>query len=257
VEPGERAEVEAWRSLYGAIEERGIGRRLEIAGGVCGCFDALPDVLMTSRAVGIGVESPVSAGDLEEIDAFFREAGTRYQVAVSPAAEDLAELLAERGLEPAYPWAIFRRDAGPYKAPTELRVEGVGADRADQCGRVIVRAYEMPEAAADALAAVIGRPGWHAFMTYDGDEPVGGATVFVHERAAWLGGAGTLPAHRRKGSQGALLAARIRKAAEQGAEVLATETGALENGRPANSYRNLVRVGFEEIYVRPNYAPPE
>ena len=93
-----------------------------------------------------------------------------------------------------------------------------------------------------------------ADAAYDGDEPAGAGALFVHGRAAWLGIAGTRPEHRRKGSQGLLFAARIDKARELGVEVFATETGALEAGRPSNSYRNITRVGFAERYVRPNYT---
>jgi hypothetical protein len=35
-----------------------------------------------------------------------------------------------------------------------------------------------------------------------------------------------------------------------------TETGELEEGRPSNSYRNIVRAGFREVGVRPNYRAP-
>jgi hypothetical protein len=37
--------------------------------------------------------------------------------------------------------------------------------------------------------------------------------------------------------------------------VIVTETGDVADGRPGNSYRNIVRAGFEPAYVRPNYVP--
>ena len=75
-------------------------------------------------------------------------------------------------------------------------------------------------------------------------------------RIAWLGVAATLPEHRRKGGQGAILGARLRRARELGCEVVATETGTLEEGRPAASYRNGLRSGFEVAYVRENWIAP-
>ena len=256
-DPGERAELEAFRDFYGILDRDRCGRRLEIAGGVCGTVDGLRDALMVNRVLGLGLERPATPAELDEIDAFFREAGTRYAISVSRDVSGLAELLKDRGYAPGYPWAIFRRGPEPYSAGTSLRVEEIGVDRAGDFGSVVAEAYGMPPGVVDAVSAIVGRPGWHSFVTYDRDEPAGVAAVFVYGTAAWFGFAGTRPQHRRKGSQGALFAARIAKAAELGAEVLATETGALVPDRPSNSYRNITRVGFEERYVRPNYALPE
>jgi hypothetical protein len=254
-DPGERAELEAFRDFYTVLARQGSGRVLEIAGAVCGTIVGQRDVLMSNRVLGLGLERPTTERDLDEIEAFFADAQTRYYVSVRPGAEHLHELLERRGYTSGYAWAIFRRGVEPYEASTQLAVDEIGADQAGRFGAVVARAYEMPSTSAEAIAHVVGRPGWYCWLSYDGDEPAGAAALFVHGRAGWLGFAGTLPQHRRKGSQGALFAARIRKSAQLEVELLATETGALEPGRPSNSYRNITRVGFEEIYVRPNYTP--
>ena len=108
-------------------------------------------------------------------------------------------------------------------------------------------------------AACPARPGWGCYLAYAGDEPVAGRRPCSSSgAAAWLGQATTLPEHRRRGGQSALIAARIAEATAAGAEVVVTETGELADGRPESSYRNLLRAGFEPAYVRPNYAsPPE
>jgi hypothetical protein len=253
-DPGERAELEAFRDSYAILAERGCGRKAEIAGAVCGTIGDLRDVLMVNRVLGLGVGEPATHADLDEIDAFFRAAGTRYYVSVSPAAPALAGLLQERGFQPGYGWAVFRRGVEPYKASSDLRIEEIGPERAHDFGFVVTRAYEFPADVAEAVAAIVGRPGWHCWVSYDGEEPAGAAAMFVHEQAAWFGFAGTVAQHRRKGSQGALFAARIARAAEVGARILATETGELVPNAPSNSYRNITRVGFEMRYVRPNYV---
>ena len=60
----------------------------------------------------------------------------------------------------------------------------------------------------------------------------------------------------RKGAQGALLAARIRRAGELGCETIVTETGKRRDDRPSSSYCNILRFGFEERYVVPNWLRP-
>jgi GNAT superfamily N-acetyltransferase len=73
--------------------------------------------------------------------------------------------------------------------------------------------------------------------------------VWTNSAAAYFGFASTLPEHRGKGGQGALFAARIERALEEGCTTLVTETGELREGSPSASYRNILRYGFEERYV--------
>jgi len=136
---------------------------------------------------------------------------------------------------------------------SELRVEEAGEKEAKAFAETFVRGYGVPELMRDWLARLPGRRGWHCFVAYDGATPAATGAVFAHGGAGWLGVAATLPEHRRRGAQGALLAARIRAAAEAGCGVVVTETGALVEGKPSNSYRNILRAGFELDYERANY----
>jgi GNAT superfamily N-acetyltransferase len=252
-DPGERAELEAFRDFGALLQENGDGAVADVGGGACVAIPALRDVLMVNRMLGLGVETPATEAHLDEIADFFAAARTRYYVSASRAAgRELEPLLRAHGFEPGYAWAIFRRRVEPYLAETGLRVEQAraGAD----FGTIVAAAYEFPPDVGAAIAALPGRTRWHCYVAYAGDEPAGAAAVFVEGRGAWLGFAGTAPEHRRKGAQNALMAARIAKAASLGAEVLATETGELLPDRPSGSYRNIERAGFELAYVRPNYA---
>ncbi len=78
----------------------------------------------------------------------------------------------------------------------------------------------------------------------------------MSDGAGYLGFAATLADHRRKGAQSALLAARIRRARELGCDVVLTETGELRDDLPGNSYRNILRAGFEEVAVTENWLRP-
>jgi hypothetical protein len=73
---------------------------------------------------------------------------------------------------------------------------------------------------------------------------------------AWLGLAGTVPELRRRGGQGAIMAARINEAIAAGCTAIGTETGERVMDRPSASYSNIVRFGFREAYVRPNLVSP-
>jgi hypothetical protein len=73
----------------------------------------------------------------------------------------------------------------------------------------------------------------------------------------WLGLAATLPDRRRLGAQSAPLAARVQAAIDAGCRTQTTETGKRLPDRPSNWYRNILRAGFEELYVRPSLVSPE
>jgi GNAT superfamily N-acetyltransferase len=78
----------------------------------------------------------------------------------------------------------------------------------------------------------------------------------VSSEHAWLGFGATLPAYRRHGAQNALLARRLGEAAARGARTAVTETGERLPDKPSDSYRNILRAGFHERYLRHNYLSP-
>jgi hypothetical protein len=53
-----------------------------------------------------------------------------------------------------------------------------------------------------------------------------------------------------------MLARRLTEAAARGARVAVTETGERVPDKPSHSYRNILRAGFEEMYLRQNYLSP-
>jgi GNAT superfamily N-acetyltransferase len=77
--------------------------------------------------------------------------------------------------------------------------------------------------------------------------------MLVEEGIAEFGIAATLEEARGHGCQTALLHRRICDAAEAGCHTLFVETGERVPGRPSASYRNILRAGFEEAYLRPNW----
>jgi GNAT superfamily N-acetyltransferase len=88
-------------------------------------------------------------------------------------------------------------------------------------------------------------PGVTRLLARRGDEVAGGASLYLRDGVALMCGAATLPAHRRRGVQAALLHARIAHAAATGCElaVVTTQPG-------SKSQENVQRAGFELIYSR-------
>jgi GNAT superfamily N-acetyltransferase len=229
---------------------------LRIAGATCYASPALPRSTMLNRVVGLGLAGPVADGTLDDLEEFFRSLGAVYAVSISPAAEpSLPSRLEARGFSTGYSWMKFRRDLSPPR-PVETSLEVAATDDGIAFGSVVGPAYGLPDEAASMFSHVGGRRDWHLFLAYDDGEPVGGAALFAREGVGWLGAAATLPEQRGRGAQGALLAARIARGRELGLSALTTETGERLPDRPSNSYRNILRAGFEEAYLRPNLVAP-
>jgi hypothetical protein len=88
-------------------------------------------------------------------------------------------------------------------------------------------------------------PGCRLFLARRGGEPVGGGALRIVSGLAQLAGASTLPPHRRRGVQSALLRARLVEAAHAGCDIAIVTT------EPASkSQENVERAGFALLYVR-------
>jgi GNAT superfamily N-acetyltransferase len=242
VAPGEIGELEAFRDLFAAGSD--VGERREAGRALAFRVASVSAARELNRILGLE--------RLDQLDALAPlYEGNPFWVSLDPAAGLDAALL-ERGFAADYPWQKFEREPGRVSAETSLRVD----ETDEPFGDVFARAYGMPAAFASWIGRLPGRPGWHCLAAYDGDEPVATGALFVTGEIGWLGMGATLPSHRGRGAQNALLAARITLAAELGLELVVTETGAPRDGQAVPSYRNILRAGFRETYLRPNYASP-
>ncbi len=241
-----RVSLAAYRCLYpGAVE----------LGGVTVLrANAAPLSPMLNQIVGLGVDEPATEAALDEALAAIGDDVSCY-VSVAPSArpDSLTGWLRDRGLEPSWGWMTFRRGVdGVTERPTSLRLVRVGPAEAPAFGQIVATGYGLPQTvvpwAAQAHAA-----GWDCWLALDGDRPAAAAGVFIAEGVGYLGFAATLPEHRGKGGQNALLAARIEHARATGCDVVVTETGERRDDRPSNSYRNILRSGFAEVAVRANW----
>jgi GNAT superfamily N-acetyltransferase len=215
-----------------------------------------PSSPMLNTVQGLGIETPATEAALDAaIDAM---GDATFYVAVAPGAQpaELTDWILARGLEPGWGWMRFRRGTGdPPPVRSSLDVREVRLeDEAEVFARVARVAFELNEALEHWFASLASVPGWTAWIGWDGDEPASTGALYVHGRAAYLGWGATLPEHRGKGGQGAMFAARIRRAQDLGCTLLATETGEMRDDLPSSSYRNILRFGFREDHVVANWV---
>ena len=245
----EGAGYRALRSLYRDAREIGGATLLK--------NESAPDSAMINRVVGLGLQRSATELDLELILAAMN--GVRYFVAVSPFAkpDNLASWLNGHGLEPGWGWMQFSRGVDPLPdSPAELSIRRVGAESGADFASLTIEGFELPTALGPWLQAVPVTAGWSVWLAYDGERAVGCGGLFVDGELGYLAFGATSRAHRGRGSQSALLAARIRHARELGCRAVVTETGEQRADRPSNSYRNILRAGFREEFVVANWLMP-
>ena len=215
------------------------------------------DMLLFNRLVGWGLNGPARRSDVEAALERYRSAGlAHYGVQLSPVAmpENFAEWLGAAGLARGDCWSKVYREAGDVPAiATPLRVEEIGARDAGIAASIACAAFGMPSQLEPWIASIVERPGWHHYLAVDGREPVATAALFVRGDVGWLGIAGTLPSARRRGAQGALMARRLNDGRALGCRWFVTETGEDRPDRPNPSFHNMMRLGFDLAYQRPNY----
>jgi len=264
-------EAAAWRDMYAAMPApmaAATGARVVEAGGATLFVAPGIPTPFFNRAVGLGNERPAREADLDAILAVYDGLGVRsflvHTSAATQAAGDLEAWLGARGLGPFAErpsWAKCLRGPEPPPAvSTQLTLRAAEATRARPLGAVLAEAHGMPAAMVPWIMALVGRPGWSAYVMEDGEEVVGGGFLWRDGDRAWLGLGGTAAAHRRRGGQRALFARRLGDAAAAGATVIATETGEPLTGEANPSLANMEWAGFRRVGARRNwtrYSPTE
>ena len=101
------------------------------------------------------------------------------------------------------------------------------------------------EAIEQIFGDTFATPSFERFIARRDGAVAGGASLRIYEGVAQLAGAATLPDHRRRGVQTALLRHRLVDAARRGCDVAVVTT------QPGSkSTENVQRFGFAVLYVR-------
>jgi hypothetical protein len=238
----------------------GGGVALELPGG--------PGAAM-NRAMGLGWAEPVSAGLLERIIGFYREAqapSAILMVAPQVLPPDWAVLVRRFGL--ADTASAMVKLAGEASVVAEqgkatacldrgLRVGPVPASRAEEWGQVMQRCFrsDVPRLGLQT-AGLCGLTGWRLFAVYEGDDIVATGSLRVDGAVGHLFGAATLPSARHRGAQCALIAARAAAAQEAGCAWVIAEAGAEKPGQHNPALHNQLRAGLSARYQRENWIWP-
>lgn len=217
-----------------------------------GALIAMGQGRYVNRAIGVTIDE-LSSDDADAIEQFFIERKLNPMVELSSWAppSTVAEL-AGRDFVARWFRSVFALtpSAARLAQSTDLRIERVGGDDQERWLAVFNKGFDAEHGDAWAANDEIGRaslilPNSQTFLAFLDGQPVGCGSMQIVDGVAWLGGAATVPAFRKRGVQAVLVAHRLHLAAELGCELAAVT--ALSNGPSA---RNIVRLGFQHTHTQ-------
>jgi GNAT superfamily N-acetyltransferase len=229
-----------------------IGSTFEVLGDAYAIFAGRNSPI--SRTVGLGMNGPVSAGDLEQVEEFYRSRQTPVQIDLCPLADaSLKDLLNERGYQLSEFFNVWIQPLASYEA-ADTEAEGVSVREtrptdADDWIRAVSGGFaERVELMASEMEIATGffqDPETRCFLSLVDGQPAGGGAMFINEKIAAFFSGSTLPSARGRGAQTAVLHARLQAAHEAGCDFAVTKT------TPGNaSQRNVQRAGFHLAYTK-------
>ncbi len=222
----------------------------------------LPRARWLNLVLGATAPGAVSEGHLAAAVEWIESMEVDYYVPVTPAVAGTGaaeDWLNQRGYGRGYGWMKFVRDASPPDLPEREGVEvfELAEGEGEGFSSIVAEGFELPVWAGTLFYDLPGREGWHCYVAaVDGQPAACAAMLASADGIAEFGLAATLDRARGRGCQTALLRRRIVDAAAIGCHTLFVETGERVADRPSGSYRNILRAGFREAYLRPNWQPP-
>ncbi len=258
----ERAECDLLKAGVEAVRQaRPDGKTLlmPIAGGVASYAGEHSPL---NKVAGLGFAGAPGDAALAEIEAAFAERRCPIQVELPTLADPtIGEMLTGRGYrlvgveavlgrslaerpEPAATLAceVVRDDDAPFEPWVDVLVTGFCAPDTQGVASHESFPRDIMESAVREFARAAG---FRRYAILRDGAMVAAAGLRQFEGVAHLCGAATLPAHRRRGAQSALLARRLSDAAVDGCDlaVMVAQPG-------SKSAQNAHRNGFELLYCR-------
>ncbi len=262
----EDAEARAWVDCYATAPDdfaREVGLGSRRVGGVTVISWAASGRRYFSRAIGLGVVGPASEQVVDGIIRSYGDAGISMFLLQSLPHCRPAEYegwLRDRGLEPFDAQDRVIRggepaEVGELSDARDLRVERVDAATAEEWVAFLERVYRLET--GRWLQHLVGRPGWHPYLSREGGEIVAARTMFIGpDGYAWWGMDGPVPGLMTDdyAPDAALCQVMVREGLELGVRSFLADIEAPSEAMDTPAYGYFGRLGFRRPYARTHYA---
>ncbi len=253
-------EIEELRAIYDSVPDQlkqSLGLKLEnIEGIVCSASSVEPSILI-NRCFVHNRDALHDVSAILAVKQFYDDLGIReFFLHVTTSDPESKATLEQAGMKKSRGWMKFARDLTPATARnSDLTIRKIGKENAEDFARIVVPCFDMTESSIPLVASIVNHPNYHLYMGFEGQSSAATGALFYKDGIAYCDWGSTHSDFRGRGFQGALLAHRINDAIQMGAEVIYTATGEDVPGDPQHSYKNILRYGFTENYLRENWVP--
>jgi hypothetical protein len=207
-----------------------------------------------TQTFGLGLFEDATDAHLDELEKFYAARMSPVFHEVSPLADQsLMALLNSRGYRPIEMTSVMYKelpDATSDRPTSNIKTRIVNESEADLWAQTSADGWSSEmEGLADFMLG-FGRisarcNGAYPFLAELDGSPISTGMLFIYDDACILAGASTVPDARRQGAQNALLADRLKFAADRGCRLAIM--GALPGSQ---SQKNAQKNGFEIAYTR-------
>lgn len=258
--PSEWIELEELRAIYDSASDElrnKLGLKLEDINGVtCSVSSAEPSIII-NRCFVTDQNALTSVDTIKKVKQLYADAGVKeFFLHVTHCTAEIVQSLGQAGMVKSRGWMKFIRDTSPAVARNpDLDIRKIGPEHAEDFARIVVPCFDMKEESIPLVASIVSHPNYHLYVGFEGDTPAATGALFFKEGIGICDWGATHPDFRGRGFQGAMLARRINDGIEMGATNLYTATGEDVPDDPQHSYKNIMRYGFKENYLRENWVP--
>lgn len=219
-----------------------------------------------NAAIALGLDGPTPPDVVDEMIEWFESKGIEPRLEVCPFAHpSLIALLAERRFVVRLFENVFFRELSPddefptpYPIPREVAIRELDVGdsaQVDECARVIASAFAgdvaPTEESLELARTCLRHKHVVTLAAWADGRVVGAGSIEIRDRQSALFGLATAPEFRRRGVQLALIAARLKLAAQRGV-TLATIGARPGVATEGNARRMGFQVGYTKVaMVRP------
>lgn len=254
-EQAERIEADAYESMTKVAEQAGIPgfRSFRTHAGLALLAPSLKNTIVFNRFLCLGVDSPATESQLDQLIEFYAEHGIPWSVELAAVAqpESVRNWLRERRIRRSSAAAVLASSThDSTDAQSDLEIRCWRPEDGAAAAELAVDVFGVPEETRALLAELPHAPDWRQWLAIDGDAIAAAGLLYVGDGLGWTGWAATRPEYRGRGLHGALIQARLRDAAKHGCQWVFTDTATGTATRPDTSYKNHLRRGFQVLHAR-------
>lgn len=221
-----------------------------------------PEEPMLNLVLGAGSPGAIGSGWLASAIEWVQSYEVDYRIPVTPgrpAAAVTERWLEETGHQRGGGRTKLVRGAAPPARPRSNGIEVIARDGPNEDEGFpdpFVESMGMPPWAATFFFDLPGTEGWRCYVAVEGDEAVAYVAMLIHGGVAELALASNGRAQRESDGQALLLCHCIEDAAAAGCRAIFAEVPEFDPEPLSASRENLVKAGFRQAFVRPDWRPP-